>query len=70
VPGNRDLFMSAVAWLTQSGNLVSISPRTSPFDAFILGGNQVRYIFFESVVFVPLALLAWGGLVYARRKRL
>ena len=68
--GNRDLFMSAVAWLTQSGNLVSISPRTSPFDAFILGGNQVRYIFFESVVFVPLLLLALGGLVYARRRSL
>lgn len=70
VPGNRDLFMSTVAWLTESGNLVSISPRTSPFDAFILGGNQVRYIFFESVVFVPLALLALGAMVYVRRRSL
>ncbi len=68
--GNRDLFTSAVAWLTQSGNLVSIAPRTSPFDPFIVGGNQGRYLFLGSVIGVPLALLLIGGSVYLRRRSL
>jgi gliding motility-associatede transport system auxiliary component len=68
--GNRDLFTSAVAWLTQTGNLVSIAPRTSPFDPFIIGGNQGRYLFLGSVIGVPLVLLLIGGAVYARRRSL
>ncbi|HKV46365.1 MAG TPA: Gldg family protein [bacterium] len=68
--GNRDLFTSAVAWLTQSGNLVSIAPRTSPFDAFIIGGTQGRYLFLGSVIVLPLALLLLGGTVYFRRRSL
>jgi ABC-type uncharacterized transport system involved in gliding motility auxiliary subunit len=68
--GNRDLFTSAVAWLTQSGNLVSIAPRTSPFDPFIIGGTQGRYLFLGSVILLPLALLVLGGGVYMRRRGL
>ena len=68
--GNRDLFTSAVAWLTQSGNLVSIAPRTSPFEPFIIGGVQGRYLFLTSVIGIPLGLLVIGGAVYVRRRRL
>jgi ABC-type uncharacterized transport system involved in gliding motility auxiliary subunit len=68
--GNRDLFTSAVAWLTQSGNLVSIAPRTSPFDPFIIGGSQGRYLFLGSVIGVPAVLLLIGGTVYVRRRSL
>ena len=68
--GNRDLFTSAVAWLTQSGNLVSIAPRTSPFDPFIVTGAQGRYLFVGSVIVLPLALLLLGGSVYLRRRTL
>jgi ABC-type uncharacterized transport system involved in gliding motility auxiliary subunit len=68
--GNRDLFTSAVAWLTQSGNLVSISPRTSPFDPFIISGNQGRYLFFGSVIILPAALILLGSMVYVRRRSL
>ena len=68
--GNRDLFTSAVGWLTQSGNLVSIAPRTSPFEPFIVGGIQQRWLFLTSVVGVPLALLVLGSSVYMRRRRL
>jgi ABC-type uncharacterized transport system involved in gliding motility auxiliary subunit len=68
--GNRDLFTSAVAWLTQSGNLVSIAPRVSPFDPFILTGQQGRMVFLGSVIVLPLALLVAGGSVYFRRRSL
>lgn len=68
--GNRDLFTSAVAWLTQSGNLVSIAPRASPFDPFIVTGRQGRLLFLGSVVVLPLALLVLGGTVYLRRRSL
>jgi ABC-type uncharacterized transport system involved in gliding motility auxiliary subunit len=68
--GNRDLFTSTVAWLTQSGNLVSIAPRASPFDPFIVSGQQGRYLFLGSVIVLPLALLVLGGSVYFRRRSL
>jgi len=68
--GNRDLFTSTVAWLTQSGNLVSIAPRVSPFDPFIISGQQGRYLFAGSVIALPLALLLLGGSVYLRRRSL
>jgi ABC-type uncharacterized transport system involved in gliding motility auxiliary subunit len=68
--GNRDLFTSAVGWLTQTGNLVSIAPRTSPFEPFIVGGVQARWLFLTSVIGVPLLLLVLGGSVYMRRRRL
>jgi hypothetical protein len=59
-----------VAWLTQTGNLVSIAPRTSPFDPFIIGGSQGRYLFLISVIVVPAALLVIGTTVYVRRRSL
>ncbi len=68
--GNRDLFTSTVAWLTQSGNLVSIAPRVSPFDPFIITGQQGRFLFLGSVIVVPLVLLVLGGSVYLRRRAL
>jgi ABC-type uncharacterized transport system involved in gliding motility auxiliary subunit len=68
--GNRDLFTSTVAWLAQSGNLVSIAPRASPFDPFIISGQQGRYLFLGSVIVLPLALLVLGGSVYFRRRSL
>lgn len=68
--GNRDLFTSSVAWLTESGNLVSIAPRTSPFDPFIVGRTQGQWLFLGSVIGLPALLLLIGGSVYARRRRL
>lgn len=69
-PGNLDLFTSTVAWLTQSGNLVSIAPRASPFDPFIVTGSEGRLLLFGGVLGLPLALLVLGGAVYMRRRRL
>ncbi len=69
-PGNLDLFTSTVAWLTQSGNLVSIAPRASPFDAFIVTGSEGRLLLFGGVLGLPLALLVLGGAIYVRRRRL
>ncbi len=68
--GNRDLFTSAVAWLTQSGNLVSIAPRVSPFDPFILTGQQGRFLFLGSVIVLPALILVLGGSIYFRRRAL
>jgi len=70
VVGNRDLFTSTVAWLTQSGNLVSIAPRVSPFDPFIITGQQGRFLFLASVIVLPLVLLVLGTSVYLRRRAL
>jgi len=68
--GNRDLFTSTVAWLTQSGDLVSIAPRATPFDPFLITGSQGRYLFIGSVIVVPLLLLFLGGSIYMQRRAL
>jgi len=68
--GNRDLFTSAVAWLTQSGNLVSIAPRATPFDPFIVSGQQGRYLFLGSVIGVPLVLFVLGLSISMQRRGL
>ncbi len=68
--GNRDLFTSAVAWLTQSGNLVSIAPRATPFDPFLITGAEGRYLFVGSVIALPLLLLVAGGSIYLQRRAL
>ncbi len=69
-PGNLDLFASTVAWLTQSGNLVSIAPRASPFTPFFITGVQGRILLWGSVIFLPIILLGAGGSIYLRRRRL
>ena len=68
--GNRDLFTSAVAWLTQSGNLISIAPRVSPFDPFIITSQQGRFLFMGSVIVLPALILVLGGSIYFRRRAL
>ena len=68
--GNRDLFTSTVAWLTQSGDLVSIAPRATPFEAFLVTGQQGRYLFVGSVIALPLLLLVLGGSIYLQRRAL
>jgi ABC-type uncharacterized transport system involved in gliding motility auxiliary subunit len=68
--GNQNLFMSTVAWLTQSGNLVSIAPRASPFDPFIVTDRQARGLFFGGVIGLPVALVIFGASLYFRRRAL
>jgi len=66
--GNLDLFMNAVGWLAEEDTLISIRPKEPEFREVILTPPQARAIIYSSVLFVPLIVLAAGGVVWWRRR--
>ena len=66
--GNRDFFMNAVNWLSGSEELASIRPRPPEQRQLFLSTAQRNTIFFSTVFFVPLLMLAAGFLVWWGRR--
>lgn len=67
--GNVDLFLSALSWLAEEADLVSIRPRDEKSRPLILTAIQARLVFWLPVVALPLVVLAFGGFVLLRRRR-
>ncbi len=65
---NTDLFMNGINWLAQSEELNGIRAKTADTRQVIISGDQSRWLFFASVVFLPLIVLAWGGWVWWQRR--
>lgn len=66
--GNGDFFLSAVNWLTEDQELISIPPKaTDTRTVDLLGGTQQK-LFYGTVLAPPLVLLFLGGLVFWRRR--
>ena len=53
VPGNRDLFMNTVGWLSQQDNLISIRPKEPDDRRITLTATQESNIFWLSLLIVP-----------------
>jgi len=68
--GNGNLFLNAVNWLTEEGDLISIQPKTSSPRTIQLTPSQGRLVFFVSVIILPLAVLITGLSVWIRRRSL
>lgn len=68
--GNGDLALSAIAWLVEQGELMSIRPKSSSPRIAILSPAQVFYYFWTIVAVAPLAIAASGVAIWWRRKRL
>jgi len=66
--GNGILFLNAVNWLAEEESLIAIGPKTTQPRYVFLSQVQANAIFFVSVIFVPLALLAMGVVVWWRRR--
>ncbi|HZU06739.1 MAG TPA: Gldg family protein [Chloroflexota bacterium] len=66
--GNRDFFVNAVNWLSGSEALASIRPRPPEQRTLFLSSVQRNTIFFSTVFFIPLLVLAAGGLVWWSRR--
>ncbi len=68
--GNGNLFLNTINWLTEEADLISIQPKTTAPRTIQLTATQGRMLFFVSVIFLPLAVLITGLIVWVRRRSL
>ncbi|PWU07347.1 MAG: hypothetical protein C5B51_10220 [Terriglobia bacterium] len=66
--GNRDLFLNTVNWLSSDEDLISIRPKDPENQQLNMTGRRPTLMFWLSVVFFPLAVVAMGlGTWWKRR---
>ena len=59
-PGNRDLFMNTIGWLSQQENLISIRPKEADDRRITLTATQESNIFWLSLLIIPGFIFAAG----------
>lgn len=67
---NRDFLVNAVNWLAGEADKISIRPRPQDEAKATLTGGVIRFIFLFTVLVLPGALLALGGVIWAARRNL
>lgn len=66
--GNRDLFLNMLNWLSMDEDLISIRPKDPEDRRLSLNRSQMRFIFYSSVILVPLFVVMAGvGVLWRRR---
>lgn len=65
---NADLALNSINWLAQEESLIAIRPKQPQQRQISLTGGQMNGIFTLSVLGVPLAVLALGGIIWWRRR--
>jgi ABC-type uncharacterized transport system involved in gliding motility auxiliary subunit len=68
VLGNRDFFVNSVNWLAEDEDLISVRAEPAVAPPIILSNQAQVLVFYTSVVFVPLAVLLLGGVVWWQRR--
>ena len=66
--GNRDLFVNTVNWLSSDEDLISVRPKPPEDRRVNLTVAQMRWVFYLSVVGLPLLMVASGVAVWWRRR--
>ena len=67
--GNSDFFLNAMDYLAEEEDLIAVRPKQALGDRLFLTASQGRFIFLVSVVLAPIAVIAFGLFVWARRNR-
>jgi ABC-type uncharacterized transport system involved in gliding motility auxiliary subunit len=68
IPGNRDLFLNIIGWLSQQENLISIRPKEPDDRRITLTATQQTNIAWISIVIVPGAIFGTGVYAWWRRR--
>jgi ABC-type uncharacterized transport system involved in gliding motility auxiliary subunit len=68
MPGNRDLFMNTIGWLSQQDNLISIRPKEADDRRITLTATQESNIFWLSLLIIPGCIFAAGVSSWWRRR--
>jgi ABC-type uncharacterized transport system involved in gliding motility auxiliary subunit len=66
--GNRDLFVNMMNWLSSDEDLISIRPKEPTDNRLNMTSRQMSVVFYESVVFIPLLVVAAGLGVWWKRR--
>src|SRR5882724_5907068 len=66
--GNKDLFLNMMNWLSSDEDLISIRPKEPEDRRLNMSGRQVSVLFYASMIFLPLIVIASGFAVWARRR--
>jgi len=67
--GNKDLFLNTVSWLAEEEGLIAIRAKDSEAMPLILTAGQGRFVFFLSVLLLPLAVAGTGITVFVKRRK-
>jgi ABC-type uncharacterized transport system involved in gliding motility auxiliary subunit len=66
--GNRDLILNMMNWLTADEDLISIRPKDPEDRRISMTRRQMSFLFYTSVVFIPLIVIVSGVAVWWRRR--
>ena len=66
--GNRDLFLNMMNWLSSDEDLISIRPKEPEDRRITMSRAQMKLVFYTSVFFLPLIVIAAGIMVWWRRR--
>jgi ABC-type uncharacterized transport system involved in gliding motility auxiliary subunit len=67
-PGNLNLAMNTVDWVTLNQSNISIRPKTEQPRMMMLSNHAENVIYYLSVWILPLLVLAFGGWVWYKRR--
>lgn len=68
LPGNKDLFMNTIGWLSQQENLISIRPKSSEDRRLVLTAAQQNNLMLLSLLFIPAMVFGSGVYSWWRRR--
>ena len=68
MPGNRDLFMNTIGWLSQQDNLIAIRPKEADDRRITLTATQEANIMWLSLLIVPGCVFGAGVYSWWRRR--
>jgi ABC-2 type transport system permease protein len=70
LPGNSDLLMNSLGWLSAKNNMITVSPKY--LQSFPLNLNGVQALLFSGIagILIPLAVFGLGLGVWLRRRHL
>lgn len=68
--GNIDLFMNSVSWLVGKEESITVRAKSPSYNQVFLTDTQVAFVFYSTVVGLPLLFVLVGGGIWLRRRNL
>lgn len=68
--GNSDFFQRAIGWLSEEGNIISLTPKDLASRPFTPNPLQERILLYVQVILLPAMTVLCGLLVWRKRRRL